>query len=207
MALDNIKSKIQDNKNEKEKKLLDTALKLFTEKGIKKTSIADIAKNAGIAKGTFYLYFKDKYELQDILLAKTSYELFSRAQKALENEDINRLDDKIIFMVDYIIDALKSDLNIIKFIQKNLSLGLYGEKINNLLDSNEFGIKELFIQEVRKRHIALENPEITLFMIIELVSSTVSSSIVEEHPLPIDEFKPHLYRTIKLMINEKATND
>lgn len=207
MALGNIKSKIQDNKNEKEKKLLDTALQLFIEKGIKKTSIADIAKNAGIAKGTFYLYFKDKYELQDILLAKTSYELFSRAQKALENEDIDRLDDKIIFMVDYIIDALKSDLNIIKFIQKNLSFGLYGEKINNLLDSNEFGIKELFIQEVHKRHIALENPEITLFMIIELVSSTVSSSIVEEHPLPIDEFKPHLYRTIKLMINEKATND
>lgn len=203
MALDNIKSKIQDNKNEKEKKLLDTALKLFIEKGIKKTSIADIAKNAGIAKGTFYLYFKDKYELQDILLAKTSYELFSKAQKALEEKNIDRLDDKIIFMIDYIIDALKNDLNIIRFIQKNLSLGLYSEKINDLLDSHELGIKELFIQEVRQRHIALENPEITLYMIIELVSSTVCSSIINQHPLPIDDFKPHLYHTIKLMINEK----
>lgn len=206
MALDNIKSKIQDNKNEKEKKLLDTALRLFIEKGIKKTSIADIAKNAGIAKGTFYLYFKDKYELQDILLAKTSYELFSRAQKALEEKNIERLDDKIIFMIDYIIDALKNDLNIIKFIQKNLSLGLYGEKINDLLDNNELGIKELFIREVHKRNIELRNPEITLFMIIELVSSTVCSSIIDQHPLPIDEFKPYLYNAIKLMINEKATN-
>ena len=203
MALDNIKSKIQDNKNEKEKKLLDTALKLFIEKGINKTSIADIAKNAGIAKGTFYLYFKDKYELQDILLAKTSYELFSKAQKALEEENIERLDDKIIFMIDYIIDALKKDLNIIQFIQKNLSLGLYSEKINDLLDSNNINIKELFIHEVHERHIELENPEITLFMIIELVSSTVCSSIINQHPLPIDDFKPYLYHTIKLMINEK----
>lgn len=207
MALDNIKSKIQDNKNEKEKKLLDTALKLFIEKGINKTSIADIAKNAGIAKGTFYLYFKDKYELQDILLAKTSYELFSKAQKALEGKNIDRLDDKIIFMIDYIIDALKQDLNIIKFIQKNLSLGLYGEKINDLLDSNELKIKELFVHEVHERQIELENPEITLFMIIELVSSTVCSSIIDNHPLPIDEFKPYLYNTIKLMIKEKATNN
>ena len=40
-------------------------------------------------------------------------------------------------------------------------------------------------------------------MIIELVSSTVFTSIVEKQPLPIDEFKPHLYKTIRLLINEK----
>ena len=43
----------------------------------------------------------------------------------------------------------------------------------------------------------------TLFMIIELVSSTVFTSIVEKQPLPINEFKPHLYKTIRLLINEK----
>ena len=82
MAIKEIKSKINDNKQEKERKLLNTALHLFSEKGIKKTSIQDIVKDAGIAKGTFYLYFKDKYELQDVLLAKTSHELFSKACKA-----------------------------------------------------------------------------------------------------------------------------
>ena len=46
--------------------MLSTALHLFSEKGIKKTSIQDIVHDAGIAKGTFYLYFKDKYELQDV---------------------------------------------------------------------------------------------------------------------------------------------
>ena len=73
MAIKEIKSKINDNKQEKERKLLSTALHLFSEKGIKKTSIQDIVHDAGIAKGTFYLYFKDKYELQDVLLAKTSF--------------------------------------------------------------------------------------------------------------------------------------
>ena len=54
-------SKVENNKNEKLNTLLDTSFKLFTEKGIKHTSIQDIVDNAGVAKGTFYLYFKDKY--------------------------------------------------------------------------------------------------------------------------------------------------
>ena len=46
-----------DNKLEKENKLLNTAFKLFTQKGVDNTSIQDIADNAGVGKGTFYLYF------------------------------------------------------------------------------------------------------------------------------------------------------
>ena len=194
MAIQDIKSKINDNKQEKERKLLNTALHLFTEKGIKKTSIQDIVHEAGIAKGTFYLYFKDKYELQDVLLAKTSHELFSKACKEATQQQFDRLDDKIVFIIDSIINELIVRPNILKFIQKNLSLGLYSEKL---------GIKELFIREVKEKDIPLEYPEMTLFMIIELVSSTVFTSIVEKQPLPIDEFKPHLYKTIRLLINEK----
>ena len=193
MAIKEIKSKINDNKQEKERKLLNTALHLFSEKGIKKTSIQDIVKDAGIAKGTFYLYFKDKYELQDVLLAKTSHELFSKACKEATQQQFDRLDDKIVFIIDSIINELIVRPNILKFIQKNLSLGLYSE---------ELGIKELFVNEVKEKDIPLEYPEMTLFMIIELVSSTVFTSIVESHPLPIEEFKPHLYKTIRLLINE-----
>ncbi len=39
------------------------ALELFNEKGVQHTSINDIVREAGIAKGTFYLYFKNKDDL------------------------------------------------------------------------------------------------------------------------------------------------
>ena len=51
------------DKKEKENKLMEKALKLFTEKGVNNTSIQDIADEAGVGKGTFYLYFKDKYDI------------------------------------------------------------------------------------------------------------------------------------------------
>ena len=61
------------NKNDIKKKLkkdalLNTAFDLFTSQGINKTSISDIVEKAGVAKGTFYLYFKDKYEDERMLV-------------------------------------------------------------------------------------------------------------------------------------------
>ena len=71
------------------------------------------------------------------------------------------------------------------------------------LIEGEGHIVEFDLATLKEKDIPLEYPEMTLFMIIELVSSTVFTSIVEKQPLPIDEFKPHLYKTIRLLINEK----
>ena len=128
------KNKVEENKSIKEKKLFDTAFKLFTEKGIKNTSIDEISSNAGVAKGTFYLYFKDKYELQDQLIAKKSYQLFNKALKHLDKNKIKSFDDQIIFIIDYIIDDLSRNKLLLKFISKNLSFGLYNEKVIKLMD-------------------------------------------------------------------------
>ena len=177
---------------------------LMAKQSLDKMTVTDIVKHSGMTRQTFYRYFKDKYELQDVLLAKTSHEFFSNACKEANKYHFDRLDDKIIFIIDSIIDALITRPNILKFIQKNLSLGLYSEKLTDLLDSEELGIKELFVNEVKEKDIPLEYPEMTLFMIIELVSSTVFTSIVEKQPLPIEEFKPHLYKTIRLLISEKV---
>ena len=64
--------KIELNKLQKQTSLLNTAYELFTTKGVNKTSIAEISKAAGIAKGTFYLYFKDKYDIRNKLISHES---------------------------------------------------------------------------------------------------------------------------------------
>ena len=48
---------------DKKKKILESALKLFVEKGIDNTSTSLISKEAGVATGTLYLYFKTKVAL------------------------------------------------------------------------------------------------------------------------------------------------
>ena len=46
----------------------------------------------------------------------------------------------------------------------------------------------------------VDNPDVTLFMIIELVGSTCYNSILNNEPLPIKEFKPYLYTQVRKMI-------
>ena len=65
-------SKLESNKKQKKDALLNTAFDLFITKGIQKTSIADIVEKAGVAKGTFYLYFTDKYDLRNKLISQIS---------------------------------------------------------------------------------------------------------------------------------------
>ena len=80
--------KAEENKQHKLEALFNNAYELFLTQGIEKTTINDIVKKAGVAKGTFYLYFTDKYHIRDQLIAKTADKLFCDAYKAMENENI-----------------------------------------------------------------------------------------------------------------------
>jgi len=59
---------------EKREKLLSSALKLFVKNGVMNTSTAEIAKEAGIAAGTLFLYFPTKQELLNELVLKIGKE-------------------------------------------------------------------------------------------------------------------------------------
>src|SRR5437867_4192319 len=43
--------------------ILDAALRVFARRGLHRTNLEEVAKEAGISKGTIYLYFKNKEEL------------------------------------------------------------------------------------------------------------------------------------------------
>ena len=190
---------------QKENRLLESAFKLFTEKGLKETSIQGIVDESNVAKGTFYLYFKDKYELRDILIEKKSKKLFSDAVNALRKNYIKSLDDQIIFIVNYIINELSKNTVLLKFISKNLSWGVYSKTVNKLYqksENDEDGVYPLFLKGIKEQNIKLKNPDVTLYMIIELVSSTCFNSILYNEPLPIEEYKPFLYDAIRKLMHE-----
>lgn len=45
---------------DKKERIIQSAIDVFSEKGIEKATISEIVKKAGIAQGTFYLYFSSK---------------------------------------------------------------------------------------------------------------------------------------------------
>lgn len=201
MAVLKMNKKVQENKEEKENKLLSSALKLFTEKGVKETSVQEITNEAGVAKGTFYLYFKDKYEIQDYLIVRKSKQLFQAAIKKLNKQDIQDYKERVIFIIDYIIDELTKNKLLLKFISKNLSWGLYNDKLSELIGDESIGVQEAFLDIIKNNKADIKNPELKLYMIIELVSGVIFNSIMTSKPLPIKELKPYLYDEIRRMLS------
>jgi AcrR family transcriptional regulator len=65
---------------EKEKAIIEAAIKLYATKGFASTSIQEIVSESGISKGAFYLYFKSK----DALLIAILEYYFDHIQKKLE---------------------------------------------------------------------------------------------------------------------------
>ncbi len=65
-------------------RILYEALKLFSSKGIKETTIRDIAKAVGITEGAIYRHFKSKDEIVERLFSHYSEELYEVLNGALE---------------------------------------------------------------------------------------------------------------------------
>jgi AcrR family transcriptional regulator len=66
--------------DDKRQRILDAARKRFRYYGVRKTTMQEIARDAGVAVGTLYLYFKDK---DDLLVACTE-EYVSRHRRQAE---------------------------------------------------------------------------------------------------------------------------
>ena len=199
--------KLEANKQQKLTSLLNTAFNLFTTQGVTKTSIAEISQKAGIAKGTFYLYFKDKYDIRNRLISHESSKLFKNAVADLEefskekNEQLG-FEEKIIFIINHIVYELNSNQTLLTFISKNLSWGIFKEALTTKVASDDINFKDVYYEMINAEDISLEEPEIMLFLIVELVSSTCYSAILYKEPADIDTIKPYLFKTVRAIIKE-----
>ena len=199
--------KVDTNKKLKESSLLKTAFESFTTKGFSKTSITDIVSKAGVAKGTFYLYFKDKYDIRNKLIAHKSSQLFKNALNDLGKElDSLPFEEKLIKIIDNILDQLNNNQSLLTFISKNLSWGIFKSAITTPVSEDDVDFSEIYKKMLEESPDGFRDPEIMLFMIIELVSSTCYSAILYSEPCSLDELKPYLYNSIKLIISQHELN-
>ena len=111
---------VEGKKQEKRRALLDAAYELFLERGASKTSVEDITSRAKVGKGTFYLYFADKGAVTQALLARVSYQLLDDAVTACERASAPMdFPDKMIFVIDHIIEALRNDTLMLRFLERS----------------------------------------------------------------------------------------
>ena len=90
-------------KEERRNEIIETAGKLFEEKGYEQTQVQDIVNEIGVAKGLFYYYFKSKDEVMEELADRYADAIIDAVNKLID-KDISTF-DKISRIFQIFIDS------------------------------------------------------------------------------------------------------
>ena len=83
--------RITKAREERRLEIIETAKKLFRDKGFSNTSVDAIIKEMGVAKGTFYYYFKSKEELLAAIVDHTLDEIVKMAERVADDASMSAL--------------------------------------------------------------------------------------------------------------------
>ena len=200
--------KVDHNKQQKRESLLDSAFSLFIDNGFNKTSIADIVKNAGVAKGTFYLYFKDKYDIRNHLIAHKASQVFQTSYLALlKHTEIRDFEDQVIFIMDDLLDQLAHNLNLVRLLSKHLSWGFFKNSLFFTPSEDTPSIHTIYDTMLQNANHTYHSPELMMYMILELVSGTSYNSILYQQPVGLEELKPQLHQAVRGIFNQYRADE
>ncbi len=84
MSVANNGGKTEAARSERRSELLEIAAGLFADRGMKSTTVRDIADSAGILSGSLYHHFDSKESIVDEILAEFLDELFGRYRRIVD---------------------------------------------------------------------------------------------------------------------------
>ena len=86
-----MKKRIVKDPDVRRLEIIHAAEELFTKKGYEKTSVEAIIKKAGIAKGTFYYYFKSKKEILEAIVEQISVSMAAYFTSIVEQSNLTAI--------------------------------------------------------------------------------------------------------------------
>ena len=188
---------LETKKAEKRQKLLDSAYRCFSRKGISATSISDICEGAGVAKGTFYLYFKDREDIAKTLNTRITQPLLQESFQYMLIHPKDTFAERLIVMADYLMDRFEKDHDLILIIRRDFSWPLREEEI---LDGNAreripgFEEIEAYAKESGR---PLSEVLLVIYCLVAMVISVSYDAIIEKTPAQLSLMRPVIRTMIR----------
>ncbi len=187
---------IARKKEDKRNRLLDAANLLFTENGVSSTTIAKICDQAGIAKGTFYLYFKDKEDILRALTKRISLTILKATYQKVKDTNLS-FEDRIILMADSLLDLFKNDPDMLTVMKKDFIWPISEEEFLTTTDETMATIRRNIEEYAKSISITEHQILVRLYAMISMLCSIAYSSIIDHFPDTIDSLKPEIFSMIR----------
>lgn len=116
-------TRAEATRDRRRRELLDVALRVFSERGYHETRIADLIEAAGVARGTFYLYFESKNAIFHALLD----ELVERIRTSIVGVELGDgsapLRDQLITTIERVLSVFDASPDLTSFVLR-VAVGL-----------------------------------------------------------------------------------
>ena len=168
-----------EKKEIKQDKIINVAQNLFYQKGYDKTSVNEIIKSQGIAKGTFYYYFESKEDLLDKMVGKIVAGVMIPLKIKLRSKNLNAIDKLKIFFHQWTIFKIKNIeffQLLVKIMYKKENLLLRHKIQQNSLKQMVPFISEIIKQGQKEGLFSVGNPRETAEIIMYL-SKNISDNM------------------------------
>ena len=137
---------MRNKEGNKELDILEAAIKVFAEFGYHNARISQIARQAGIASGSVYLYYKNKEEVLASIFRNVWEQLYNEISRISDRKDLSSL-DKIEFLIDVIFDIFSVNPSLaIVFVNEQIHLqkdpSLFKQHYDNFFRKGEGIIEE-----------------------------------------------------------------
>ncbi|MBA2883244.1 TetR/AcrR family fatty acid metabolism transcriptional regulator [Desulfosalsimonas propionicica] len=109
--------------NSKYHLILDAAIKVFAEQGFHQATISQVAREAGVADGTIYLYFKNKADILSNFFSYRSRQVFDRFRQVVDQAD--SAEEKLRNLIRLHLSEFQRDRNMAVVFQREALLARY----------------------------------------------------------------------------------
>jgi len=194
--------RVSEKKHEKRLRILEAAYQLFIAKSVQSTAVDEVVQRAGVAKGTFYLYFKDKYDLVDQIVVHKCLDALKTGWRLLvEKRDAAPMafTDQVVFLVSCFVDSMEKDRELLALMNRNLLISVKAMLAPGNLDLVPMldDLRESYIQRGHTPREAVQ----TLYLVADLVVSVCCNAIVHQQPFSMQEMRPILFASVKKLLN------
>jgi len=133
--------KLQTTRREKveqrEDAIIDAARRTFLEKGFAKTTMAEIARQSGVADGTVYLYFRNKDDLARAVVSDFYRRLTQSAQSGVD--ELSSVEAQLRFLGSHHMERIMDERRILEM------LPLIGHDIDSYGGSELFDLNKNYV--------------------------------------------------------------
>ncbi|MEW9077170.1 TetR/AcrR family transcriptional regulator [Terrisporobacter glycolicus] len=134
------------NADERKNEILHISNQLFNEKGYENTSVSDILKEIGIAKGTLYYYFKSKEDIMNTIINQVTLNIFKNANSIAQDSNLTVPQKMINIILSLNIEDSDTGREIIKHVNNPKNTLMHQKQIDAIIN----GITPIFTKVINE---------------------------------------------------------